>query len=116
MSGQKIIREILLQSRDQLRGRDNGWIVVRVPRVSERDLSLYIKEASQQGLLTATEVGSFDSPHEEWKILDITASGLQFLEETKPSRKVRLALWAGLFALIAFLGWLIPVLVSILKH
>lgn len=116
MSGQKIIREILLQSRDQSHGRDNGWIVVRVPRVSKHDLSLYIKEASQRGLLGATEVGSFDSPHEEWKIRDITASGLQFLEDTKPSRTVRVALWAGLVAFIGFLGWPIPVLISILKH
>ena len=90
--------------------------MIRVPRLSERDLSLYIKEANQQDLLNATEVATLESPHDEWKVLNITAGGLQFLKETKPSRRARVALWAGLVALIAFLGWLIPVLISILKH
>jgi len=116
MSGQKIIREILLQSRDEPHGRNNGWIVIRVPSLSERDLSLYIKEANQQDLLNATRVTTMESPHDEWNVLDITARGLQFLDETKPSRKARVALWTGLVALVAFLGWLIPVLISILKH
>lgn len=116
MSGRKIIREILLQSRDEPHGRNNGWVVIRIPRLSERDLSLYIKEANQQDLLNATEVTMLQSLHDEWKILNITARGLQFLDETKPSRRARVALWTGLVAFIAFLGWLIPVLISILKH
>lgn len=116
MTSRKAIREILLQSRDLPYGKDRGWVVVRVPEVCERNLSLYIKEASQQGLLKAAEVTSLNSLHDEWKILDITASGLRFLEDTKPSRKLRLLIWTAILALIGFLGWLIPVLISLRKR
>lgn len=114
---EKLIREILVQARNQPHGKDSGgWIVTRVPRVSERDLSLHIKEASHRGLLKAVDVTNHDSPHDEWKVLGITASGLQFLEETKRSRKARLFLWTAILALIGFLGWLIPVLISLSKR
>ena len=116
MTGEKLIRKILLQTRDQPHGKDGGWIVIRVPGVSKHDLSLHIKEAHYRGLLKAADVTSHDSPHDEWKVLDITATGLQFLEDTKRSRKMRLFLWMATLALIAFLGWLIPVLISLSKR
>ncbi len=116
MTGEKLIRKILLQSRNQPHGKDGGWIVIRVPEVSEHDLSLHIKDASDRGLLIAADVTSHDSSHDEWRILDITASGLQFLEDTKPSRKVKLLVWAAILVLLGFLGWLIPVLISLWKR
>ncbi len=85
VTSEELIREILLQSRTQPHGREGGWITIRIPGVSDHDLSLYIEEANQRGLLTATEVDSFDASHGEWKIRDITGSGLQFLQETNPS-------------------------------
>ena len=113
MTGEKIIRAIVLQSKDQPHGRDAGWIVILIPGVSERDISLHIKEARDRGLLKAVDVTHQQSPHDEWKVLDITASGLQFLEDTKRSRKARLFVWTAILTVIAFLGWLIPVLISL---
>ena len=59
------------------------------------------------------DVTNQQSPHDEWKVLDITASGLQFLEDTKRSEKARLFVWTAILTVIAFLGWLIPVLISL---
>lgn len=115
MTGEKLIREILRQADKQPHGRDAGWIVIRVAGVSDRDLSLHIAEASRRGLLKAVDVTTQTSPYDEWKALDITATGLQFLQDTKTSKKIRLAIWAGLGVAVAFLAWLIPVLVSLLK-
>lgn len=117
MTGEKLIREILLQSRSQPHGKDSGgWIAIRVPGISDHDLFLHIKEASDRRLLKAADVTSHNFPHDEWKVLDITASGLQFLEDTKPSKKARLLAWAAILAFVGFLGWLIPVLISLSKR
>jgi hypothetical protein len=115
MTGEKLIREILRQADKQPYGRDAGWIVIRVAGVSDRDLSLHIAEASRRSLLKAVDVTTQTSPYDEWRVLDITATGLQFLQDTKTSKKIRLAIWAGLGVVVAFLAWLIPVLVSLLK-
>jgi hypothetical protein len=116
MTGKKLLRQIVLQSKNQPYGKDCGWIVVRLPRVSERDLSLHIKEAGDRDLLKVAEVTSLDSRYDEWKVIDVTAAGLQFLEDIKPSRKLRLFLWAALLTGVALVGWLIPVLISLLKQ
>jgi hypothetical protein len=116
VTGEKLIREILLQSEKQPHGRSGGWIVIRIPGVSERNLYLHIEEASKRGLLNAVEVTSHDSLHDEWKVLAITASGLQFLENTRPLRKVRLLVWSAIIVIIGFLAWLIPVLISLSKR
>lgn len=115
MKGEKLIREILRQADKQPHGRDRGWIAIQIRKVSERDLSLHIEEASHRGLLKATPVTNFDSPHDEWKVLDITATGLQFLQDTKLSKRIRVFLWAAVVVLIGFVGWLIPVVISLLK-
>jgi hypothetical protein len=117
MTGEKLIRQILLQTKNRPHGQaSGGWVAVRVPGVSDRDLSLYIRDASDRGLLKAVSVSHLTSPHDEWRIIDITASGLQFLEDTKPSKKLRLLVWAGIVGLLGFLGWLIPVLISLWKR
>jgi len=115
MTGEKLIREILRQADKQPHGRDAGWIAIRVAGVSDRDLSLHVAEASRRGLLKGVDVTTQTSPYDEWRVLDITATGLQFLEDTKTSKKIRLAIWAGLGVAVAFLAWLIPVLVSMIK-
>jgi len=115
LTGDKLIREILLQARTDTNGRSNGWIVIRVPGVSESDLALHIREASDRDLVKAREVGGYSSPHEDWKVLDITASGLQFLENTKPAKKARAFAWAAVVLIAGFLGWLIPVVISLRK-
>jgi hypothetical protein len=53
MTGEKIIRAIVLQSKDQPHGRDGGWIEILIPGVSERDISLHIKGARDRGLIKA---------------------------------------------------------------
>jgi Hypothetical protein (DUF2513) len=117
MTGEKLIRKIVLQAKNQTLGTDQGgWVVISLPKVSERYLSLYIKEAHDRGLLKAVNVTNNDSPRDEWKILDITATGLQFLEETRRSRKAWLYFLAAGAAFIAFAAWLIPVLISLFKH
>jgi hypothetical protein len=113
--GEKLIRAIVLQAKNQPDGRESGWIAIRIPGVSDLDISLHIKEAKDRGLLKAVDVTNLHSPHDEWKILDITASGLQFLEDTKRSKKARVLLWTVIVALVGFLGWLIPVLISLRK-
>jgi hypothetical protein len=115
MTGEKLIREILRQADKQPHGRDAGWIAIRVAGVSDRDLSLHVAEASRRGLLKGVDVTTQTSPYAEWRVLDITATGLQFLQDTKTSKKIRLAIWAGLGVAVAFLAWLIPVLVSMIK-
>jgi Hypothetical protein (DUF2513) len=116
MTSEKLIRNILLQARQQPHGKKDGWIRLRVSGVSAADLSLHIREASERGLIDACDVTHLASPHDEWKVQNITASGLQFLEDSKFTKKARMALWAALVAGVAFLGWLIPVLISILKR
>jgi hypothetical protein len=116
MTGEKAIRKIVFQSKNERYGRRNGWIVVKVPSVPDRKLSLYVKEAGQRGLLEVTELTNHDSKFDEWAVRDITALGLQYLEKTKLSRRIRLLLWAALILFIGFLGWLIPVLISLCKR
>ena len=115
MNGEKLIRAIVLQANTQPHGREAGWIAIRIPGVSDRDISLHIKEAKDRGLLKAVDVTNLQSPHDEWKILDVTASGLQLLQDTKRSKKARAFLWTLIVAFIGFLGWLIPVLISLHK-
>jgi len=115
VNGEKLIRAIVLQANTQPHGREAGWIAIRIPGVSDRDISLHIKEAKDRGLLKAVDVTNLQSPHDEWKILDVTASGLQLLQDTKRSKKARAFLWTLIVAFIGFLGWLIPVLISLLK-
>jgi hypothetical protein len=81
-----------------------------------RELSLCVKEAGQRGFLEVTQLTNHDSKFDEWAVRDITALGLQFLEKTELSRRIRLFLWAALILFIGFLGWLIPVLISIWKR
>jgi hypothetical protein len=115
LNSEKVIREIVLQSKNEPYGRHNGWIVVKVTSVTDRELSRYVKEAGQRGFLEVAELTSHDSKFDEWAVRDITAPGLQFLEQTKLSRRIRLFLWAALIALIGFVAWLFPVLVSLWK-
>jgi hypothetical protein len=122
VTGEELIRQIVIQAKDERYGRDHGWIVVRLP-VSERDLSQYIKEAGGRGLLKVAEVTNFDSEFEEWKIVNITASGLQFLEEKnasradfdikpteeterqpQPDKSAKLYFWTGLFVALVAVG------------
>jgi hypothetical protein len=116
MTGDKLIRQIVLQAKNKPYGRHNGWIVVRLPSVSEEVISLHVKEAGERGLLEVSDVGSLDSEYQEWKIRNITAPGLVFIEDTKLSRKMRSFLWVTLTAvIIPFVGWLIHILISLRK-
>jgi len=116
VTGEKLVREILLQAEKQPHGTDAGWVVIWIPGVSEHELSLHIEQASRRGLLKAADVTNLSSPHDEWKVLGITAGGLQFLQDTKRTRKVRLFIWTVIVGLVGFLGWLIPVLISLFKR
>lgn len=80
-----------------------------------RDVSLHIEEAKNRGLVKAFDVTTMGSTNNEWKVFDITASGLQFLEDTKRSRKIRLGIWSAITVLLGFLAWLIPVVISLFK-
>lgn len=81
MTGEEIIHLIVLQATNQPYGRtQNGWIAVELPSVPARELSLYIKEAGNRGLLDVRELTNHDSQFDEWAIRGITALGLQSLE------------------------------------
>jgi hypothetical protein len=79
MNSEELIRQIVLQAKSEQYGRDRGWIVVKLP-ISDRDLSLYVKEAGDRGLVEVTNLTSLDSGYDEWKIRGITALGLRFLQ------------------------------------
>jgi hypothetical protein len=73
-------------------------------------------EAEHRGLVEASEVTNSDSQYPEWRLLGPTGASQQFLQETRPSKRV----WALVVviggAIAAFLAWLIPILANLYKH
>ena len=114
MKPETILREVVRQAKEKPHGLDAGWVSVKIPKISSEELCLFIQQANQRGLVKGFDVSSFQYPN-QWRILDVTAEGLQYLEETKTSQKFKAAVWAGILALVGFIAWVIPVLISWFK-
>jgi hypothetical protein len=115
MTSEEIIREIVLQAKNQPYGRENGWIAVRLPSVSAHHLSLHIKEAGKRGLLDVTDLTNHDSQFDEWAIRDITALGLRFVENAgspKPAKPTRMSRETKFGYGFLCIGWAVPYLLD----
>jgi hypothetical protein len=113
MFGDRLIREIVRQARDVPHGRHNGYINIYVPGVATDTLASHIRAARDRGLIDAEDLGSHDGAY--FGVERITPSGFEFLKSMSYWKKSSKLLWLGAGSLIAFMGWLIPVLISLRK-
>jgi hypothetical protein len=80
MRGENLIREIVRQTYDLPYGRDaGGWVILSIPRVSQKNLAAGIQEARNRGLIVACDVSSHRFPY-EWWISEVTLAGVRFLQ------------------------------------
>ncbi len=82
MRGENLIREIVRQAHDLPYGRDaGGWVILSIPRVSQKNLAAGIQQARNRGLIVACDVSSRRFP-DDWWISEITLAGVRFLQST----------------------------------
>lgn len=92
-----------------------GRLKIDAPKATDKEISLAIMEAAERGLVKACDVSHQQSHYPEWMLLGPTGASERFIRETRPSKKVW-AIGAAIVAgILAFLAWLIPVVVSIMK-
>ena len=92
-----------------------GGIKIDAPRATDKEISLAIMEAEQQGLVQACEVANFDSTYREWKLIGPTGKTQQYLRETHISRKVLAVVMAIAGAILGFIKWGLPILADLWK-
>jgi hypothetical protein len=101
-----------------LRGEigDGGWLKIDAPKATDKEISLAIMEAEDRGLVKARELRHQQSPpYPEWRLVGPTGATERFIRDTRVAKKF----WAGAMAvvgvIVAFLKWLIPVVVGLIK-
>jgi hypothetical protein len=66
-------------------------------------------------LVEACDVTNLDSEYPEWKLVGPTGATQQYVRETRTSKKLWVCVLAIGGAIVAFLGWVIPILVDLRK-
>jgi hypothetical protein len=106
----KVVEAALKEER-----RDGGWIKIDAPGVPDKELSQAIMEAHERGLVKGVNISNMSSKYLEWRLMGPTGASSMFIRENRTSKK----LWAAVLLIggtvVAFLGWLIPVLISLRK-
>ena len=112
--GEKLVRKVVLAALKGEAGAD-GWIKIDAPKASHKEISLAVMEAAEKGLVKACDVSNLRSPYNypEWRLLGPTGATQQFLRETQVSKKLWVAAVAAAGVIVAFLGWMIPVVISL---
>jgi hypothetical protein len=111
---ERLVRQVVL---DALKGEigDGGWLKIDAPKATDKELSLAVMEAKERGLVEACDVSNHDPHYPEWRLVGPTGASEGFIRQTRVSKKV----WAGAVVIVgtivAFLAWLIPIVVSLLK-
>jgi len=111
---ERLVRKVVIAA---LRGGTGvgGWLKVEVPRATDKQISLAIMEAELRGLVTACDVTNNDSEYPEWKLVGPTGATQQFLRETRKAKKFWTLVVTICGAIVAFLAWVIPILVDLGK-
>ena len=111
---ERLVRKVVLAA---LKGEtgDGGWLKIDAPKVTEKEISLAVMEAAERGLVKACDVSNHDSHHPEWRLTGPTGASAKFVRETRVSKKVWAAAVAIVAGVVAFLAWLIPIVVGLIK-
>ena len=112
---EQLVRKVAIAALKGERGED-GWLKIDAPKATDKEISLAILAASEQGLVEADDVSSHDSDYPEWKLAGPTGATEQFICETRISKKVWAVLLTAGVIMVGFLAWLIPVLISMTKE
>ena len=103
----KIVRKVALAA---LNGTE-----VDAPEATPQEISLAIMDAHERGLVEASEATNLSSQYPEWILIGPTGLTQHYLRGSRTSKK----LWAGtvvaITAIVTFVKWAIPVLISLPK-
>jgi hypothetical protein len=111
---ERLVRRVVLAA---LKGEagSGGWVKIDAPKSTDKEISLAVMQAEERGLVKACEVTNFASHYPEWRLLGPTGASEQYIQETRVSKKVWATGVAIATAIVAFLGWLIPVVIDLLR-
>ncbi len=109
---EELVRKVVLAALKGERG-DGGWLKIDAPKASDKEISLAIMEAHERRLVKGCDVSHIGSRYPEWRLVGPTGATERFVRETRAAKRVWA--WVALIggAILAFLAWLIPILVTL---
>ena len=84
---EQLVRKVAIAALKGERGED-GWLKIDAPKATDKEISLAILTASEQGIVKACDVSDLNSEYPEWKLVGPTGATEQFIRETRVSKKV----------------------------
>lgn len=112
---ERLVRKVALAAvKGEIGG--GGWLKVDAPKASDKEISLAIMEAQEQGLVRACDVSHLGSKYPEWRLIGPTGATERYLRETRASKKLWAAVVAVGAAVLGLVKWGVPILANLKKN